>query len=446
MYKFVAGFALMSLIFWSCKDELNKTGYGILDKGDLVSVSKTEIDKATIKSFTVTDEKQRTDEPTYNLLGTFNDPVFGKTTTDFACQFRLGFYPDLTKEAQPDSLVLYLLYMDSFGDTITPQQLKVYELASDLVFDDKYYQDVNLKAISKGEVLADYKFVPKFKLDSLTNLYGSTKKIPKDTVVQELAIKLSTSLLNKLWATDSLTLSKNDRFLEYFKGLYVEAGDLNQGGGILNIYTLASGSRMIMYYHNTEEDSLYINYNINENSARVSRFSHNYSNTAFAANLDKKENQDSLIYLQTTGGLASKILIPNLNNWRDSANIAINKAELIFTVDQFYSDTAKYTPPYQVILSAINENDSLYFPSDLAFSQAYFGGIYNSVDGTYRFNIAKHMQELMSRKTTGEGYLRENYGFFLSTANRNTSYSRVVLKGATSKTGIRLEITYSKIK
>ena len=449
MYKFVAGFALLSLIFWSCKEELNKTGYGLLDKGDLVSVSQTEIDKSTIKSFTVTDEKQRTDETTYNLLGTFNDPVFGKITTDFACQFRLSNYPDLSKNAQPDSLVLYLLYMQIFGDTVTPQRLKVYELASDLSFDGKYYQDVDLKALSKAEVLADFNYVPKFELwfDSIKTVPtpGSSKTTPKDTVIQEIAIKLSASMLNRLWAADSLTLSDNDKFMDYFKGLYVEAADINQGGTIMKIFTLASGSRMIMHYHNSEEDSLFLNYNINENSARVSRFNHNYSTTAFAANLDKKENQDSLIYLQTTGGLASKILIPNLNNWRDSANIAINKAELIFTVDQLNTDTAKYLPPYQVILSAINEKDSLYFPSDLAFSEAYFGGIYNSEDGTYRFNIAKHMQELMTMNTIGEGYIRENYGFYLSTADRNTNYSRVVLKGATSSIGIRLEITYSKI-
>lgn len=445
MYKFVAGFALMSLIFWSCKEELNKTGYGLLDKGDLVSVKKTEIDKSTIKSFTVTDLKQRTDETTYNLLGTFNDPVFGKTTADFAVQFRLSRYPDLSKNAQPDSLVLYLLYREFFGDAVTPQRLKVYELASDLSFDARYEQDVNLKAISKGEVLADINYIPKFKLDSLTNLYGSTKAKPKDTVIQEIAIKLNASLINKLWSADSLTLSNNDLFLKYFKGLYIEAGDLNQGGAIIRINALAFGSRMIMHYHNSEKDSLFYNYNINENSARVNRFSHDYTNTAFAANLDKKTNQDSLIYLQTTGGLGSRILIPNLNFWRDSANIAINKAELIFQVDQFYTDTAKYTPPYQVILSAINEKDSLYFPSDLAFSQAYFGGVYNKKDGTYRFNIAKHMQELMTKKPNGVGYLRENFGFFLSMADRNSIYGRVVLKGANSKTGIRLEITYSKI-
>lgn len=451
MYKFVAGFALVSLIFWSCKDELNKTGYGLLDKGDLVSVSQTEIDKSTIKSFTVTDEKQRTDETTYNLLGTFNDPVFGKVTADFASQFRLTGYPDFSKNAQPDSLVLYLYYNQVYGDTLTPQRLKVYELASDLLFDGKYDQDVNLKALSKNEVLADYMYVPKFRLDSLTRTYGSTNADPKDTVTQEIGIKLNPSLITKLMAADSLTWSDNDRFLEYFKGLYVEAGDLNGAGSIMKINTVTQnnsvghGSYLVLHYHNSEKDSLFYSFSVNSNAARVGSFNHNYSTTAFAANLDKKENQDSLIYLQTTGGLASKILIPNLNNWRDSANIAINKAELIFSVDQLNSDTAKYLPPYQVILSAINEKDSLYFPSDLAFSEAYFGGIYNSEDGTYRFNIAKHMQELMTRKTTGEGYIRENYGFYLSTADRNTNYSRVVLKGATSSTGIRLEITYSKI-
>lgn len=452
IYKFVAGFAFIVLTLLSCKEELNKTGFGLLDQGDLVSVSKTEIDHLTNKSFTVTDEKQRTDETIYNLLGTFNDPVFGKITTGFACQFRLTEYPDFSKNAQPDSLVLYLYYNEFFGDTLTPQRLKVYELASDLSYDARYEQDVNLKALSKSEVLADFNYVPKFRLDSLTNKYGSTKKNPKDTVTQEIGIKLNPSLITKLMLADSLTLSKNDRFLEYFKGLYVEAGDLNSGGAIMNINTVAQsnsighGSYLVLHYHNSEKDSLFYSFSINSNtSARVSRFVHDYSTTVFATNLDKKANQDSLIYLQTTGGLASKILIPNLNQWRDSSNIAINKAELIFTVDQFFTDTAKYSPPYQVILSAINEKDSLYFPSDLAFSQAYFGGIYNSTDGSYRFNIAKHMQELMTRKTNGTGYLRDNYGFFLSTADRNSNYSRVALKGATSKKGIRLEITYSKI-
>jgi len=444
IYKFVFGFALMLITFWSCTDELSKAGLGLLPTGDLIHVGKV-IEKATIKAYTRTDEKQRTDEPAYNLLGTFNDPVFGKTTADFACQFRLTGYPDFSKNAQIDSLVLYLLYMEVYGDTLTPQKLKVYELASDLDIDQKYYQDINLKGLAKGEILGEKNYVPKFKLDSLSTTYGSTKKSPKDTVIQEIAIKLDQKLIQKLMAADEATWSDNDKFMQYFKGLYVEAGDLNQGGAIMKIYTLASGSRMVMHYHNSENDSLYYNYNINENAARVSRFAHDYSTTAFAANLDKEVAMDSLIYLQTTGGLRTKILIPNLGTWSDSTNFAINQAELIFQVDTILSDTAKYLPPEQLVLTAIGLDDEgkeiEYLPSDVAFSSSYYGGTYNSTDKTYRFNIAKHMQEVIEKK---EG--KENYGFYLATAFRSASIRRVALKGATSKTGIRLEITYSKIK
>ncbi|MBL7968173.1 MAG: DUF4270 domain-containing protein [Prolixibacteraceae bacterium] len=448
IYKFVIGFACLSIALFSCTDDMSKAGLGLLPTGDLVKVGKV-IEKETIKAYTFTDEKQRTDEPAYNLLGTFNDPIFGKTTADFACQFRLSGYPDFSKNAQVDSLVLYLLYMEIYGDTITPQRFKVYELASDLDIDQKYYQDVNLKGMAKGEILANKVYTPKFKLDSLSNNYGSTKKNPKDTVIQELAIKLDSKLIQKLMSADSLTWSSNDKFMNFFKGLYVEAGDMNQGGSIMKIYTLASGSRMVMHYHNSEKDSLTYYYNINENAARVNRFSHDYSNTKFAANMDKTVNQDSLIYLQTTGGLRTKIMIPELESWtklipnntNSSAHIVINQAELIFQVDTIATDTAKYVVPQQLVLTAIDKDGKEYLPSDVAFSSSYYGGAYNNTDKTYRFNIAKHMQEVIDNVKD-----KENNGFYLSTAFRSSMFRRVVLKGATSKTGIKLEITYSIIE
>ncbi len=450
MFKFVVGFAWMVIMLWGCKDEFNKTGYDLLLPGDLVTVNRV-VEKESIKSYTVTDGNQRTDEPTYNLLGTFNDPVFGKTTADFAVQFRLGSFPDFSKDAQPDSIMLYLYYMELYGDTIVPQRLKVYELASNLDVDQKYYQDINLKSLSKGEILADYSYIPKFKLDSITSNYGSTKEDPKDTVIQQISIKLDLSLARKLMAADSLTLSNNDKFLNYLKGLYIEAGDLNTGGAIMKINTIAQsntishGSYLVLHYHNSEEDSLYCSLGITQSSARISRFAHDYTKTKFATNLDKEQNQDSLIYLQTTGGLKTKILIPNLETWRDSSKVAINQAELIFQLDTIASETAKYLPPEQLVLSVIGVdsigNSTEYLPSDLAFSQTYYGGTYNKSDKTYRFNIAKHMKEVIDQKED-----RQNLGFYLSTAFRSSTMRRAVLKGATSKTGIRFEVTYSKLK
>lgn len=432
----------MVMVFWGCTNDINDLGKDLLLPGDLVKVRKYS--EKNIKAYTITDGNQRTDEPAYNLLGTFNDPIFGKTTTDFALQFRIGSYPDslkdISKKPVIDSLVLVLLYKEVYGDLVTPQQLKVYELNADLDEAQKYYQDIDLKSMSKVELLGAKNYTPKFKLDSLSSTYGSTKKDPKDTTIQEIRIKLDQKLITKLMAFDyGNSESPNDLFIKYFKGLYLEASDLNSGGAVMKINTLASGSNMAIHFHTSKTDSLIYKYNINSSSARVSRFAHDYSKTAIAAHLDKTDVQDSLIYLQTTGGLRTKILIPNLGTWSDSTNFAINKAELVFQVDSTITDLTKFLPSEQLVLTAIDKDGKEYFPSDLAFSSLYYGGTYNSADKTYRFNIAKHMQEVIDKK-------KENYGFYLSTAFRGSSFRRVILKGATSKTGIKLDIAYSKIK
>jgi len=440
-YKFVIGFVVMVVIFWGCKSDINDLGKDLLFPGDLVNVRNHS--EKNIMAYTFTDGNQRTDEAVFNLLGTFNDPLFGKTTADFACQFRLSGYPDSLKKIsikpQIDSLVLSLVYREVYGDTITPQHFKVYELGSDLDIDQKYYQNTDLKSMSKAELVGEKNYTPKFKLDSLTSTYGSTKAIPKDTTIQEIRIKLNQHLLDKLLAADSLTWSDNDKFIKYFKGLYIEADDLTQGGSILKVNTLGNGSRIAIHYHTNTTDSLIYIYNINSSSARVNRFAHDYSKTVFAAHLDKTDVQDSLIYLQTTGGLRSKIFIPNLGTWSDSTNIAINRAELIFQIDSTITDLTKFRPSEQLVLTAIDKDGKEYFPSDLAFSSLYYGGTYNSADKTYRFNIAKHLQEVIEKK-------KDNYGFYLSTAFRSSTFRRVVLKGVTSKTGIRFEVAYSKIK
>ena len=442
--KFGFAFALMVITFLSCTNDSSITGLGLLPTGDLVVVGK--VTDSNIQAFVVNDEKQRTDEPRYNLLGTFNDPVFGKTTADFANQYRLTGYPGFTKSDQIDSLVLYTAYKQIYGDTITPQVFKVYELATDLPYDGKFYQDADLKGMSYSEVLAEKIYIPKFRKDSLTNLYGSTKLIPKDTVSQEISFKLSQTLINKLLAADSATNSTNDLFLQYFKGLYIEASNLNNVGTLMKTV----GSGLMMYYHKANDTipHSYV-YTNNSTSSSVSRFTHDYSTTAFFPHLNNETVQDSLIYLQTSGGLRAKILIPNLGIWsklipemannRDTTRLAINKAELIFTLDTIQSEPLKYIPAEQLVFSAIDSEGKTYLPSDYYFLPAYYGGAYNILDHTYRFNITQHIQDVITKK-------KVNYGFYLETSFKNSIARRVVLKGATSKTGIKLEITYSKIQ
>jgi hypothetical protein len=442
VFKFVAGFALIIVAFWSCKNDLNDLGKDILDKNDLVTVRKWVSPTGSIKAYTMTDEKLRTDEPPYTLLGSFNDPVFGKTSANYACQLRLRSFPKYKPTDIIDSLVYYVYYQEIYGDTLTPQKLRVYELSSDLDIKSKYYQDVNLKDMAYNNVLAELSYIPRHK----DTLRSSTSTI-RDTVVQEIAFHLNHTFARKLMAIDSTVLatahkdSINDLFTKLFKGLYIEAGDIPSGGSILK--TLGSG--MMLYYRTSNKDTLRHWFEVTSNSANVSQFKHDYSGTAFAANLDKETAQDSLIYLQTTGGLRSKIYIPGLENWGDSTNFAINKAELIFQIDTTLTDVKKHLPQERLLLAAIGKSvvdrsDSIYYLSDYMFSPDYFGGVFRSTDKTYRFNITKHLQDIIDQKKG-----KENNGFYLESSVKNSIFRRTVLKGPTSKTGIRFEITYSKI-
>ncbi len=436
-YKYLLIFWIITTVaFFTACNEPNDLGMELLPTSDLIEV-KNLVEKNSISSYTYTEGPVRTDEPSKSLLGSFYDPVFGKTTINFATQFRLQDFPEYGTNAEADSVKLFLYYRLIYGDTITPQKFKIYELESPLDVDQNYNQDVNLKELASAQLIGQVDYTPVVRQDSAS----------QDTFYQLITIPLDNSFGQKLVDADSLQMVNNDVFLEYFKGLYIEAEEqTTPGGTILTLEAASSGdfqgSALVVYYNNDENkaedepDTLLNPYVITRFSARVNSIEHDYSGTSFEASLNVDSGDDSLIYVQATGGLKSKIYIDGITSWKDSANIGINKAELVFQVDTIASEVDKYQPPLQLLFTVLDEEGTEFLPSDYSFSSTYYGGGLRS-DYTYRFNITQHLQQII------EG-VAENHGFFLTTARKNSEASRVVLKGSNSQTGIKLVITYSK--
>jgi hypothetical protein len=134
----------------------------------------------------------------------------------------------------------------------------------------------------------------------------------------------------------------------------------------------------------------------------------------------------------------------NLSSWKDSVTIvgsdtfpyAINKAELVFQIDTVASQVHKYQPPLQMLFTLLGEDGIEYLPRDYEFSPSLYGGGLRK-DYTYHFTITQQLQLIIDGKA-------KNNGFFLTPARKNDQANRVVLKGSTSKTGIKLIVTYSK--
>ena len=204
------------------------------------------------------------------------------------------------------------------------------------------------------------------------------------------------------------------------------------------------GSALALYYNNKEIRELSVNgdtsivmpFVISKFSARVNSIEHDYTDTPFVGEINTQTTTDTLIYIQATGGLKSKILIDNLETWKDSVNTAINKAELIFEIDTVASDIHNFAPPIQLLFTVIDSTGVEFLPIDYVFNPAFYGG-YLWNDYTYRFNITQHLQEIINGSIG-------NFGFFLTPAYKNNQANRVVIKGSDSEPGIKLIITYSK--
>ena len=446
LLKIVGGLFVLVNILVACNSEQNDLGLGILPDEDLINVRNISVSDK-IASYTFNENGITSNKGATNLLGTLNDPVFGKTTANYATQFRLTSFPDFGTNPVVDSVRLYLFYRNIYGDTITTQHVKVYEMETYLDPDAEYTQDIDLKSMASDIPLAEFDYTPKVELDSAT----------QDTNYQLLTIPLDNTLGEKLIGADSLDMINNDVFLQYFKGLLLESADVTGEGSLVTLHTASSstfqGSALLVYYNNDENtilleddedpDTLSQAYLITQYSLRVNEFKHDYTGAPFLDNLDQEEEESDLIYVQPTGGLKSRITVSGLESWKDSVNMGINKAEIIFHVDTTASDIRNYPPPSQLMFTFVAPDGEEYRPIDYFFNPTFYGGVLDTSDYTYTFNITQHVQRIIDVTDPDDDDFVGNEGFFLTTGRRADIANRVILKGA-KQGGVDMRITYSK--
>ena len=440
MKYFIGLLLLTSVIIYACQKEDQTIGMNILP-GVKILETRHFKDSLSISAYTFSDENFRIDHdsigdgnPRYNMLGSFNDPVFGNTRASFSAQFRLPYNPRYENKLYPengpavlDSLILQMSYKYVYGDTITTQKIQVHELADSLYYQARYNYTYKIGNHIVPDIAGSLDHVPKFR----PSASGS------DTTAQILRIPMSSDLGNRLLHMDSLNYQSNKKFLDAFKGLYVETAPLSRKGALMRVD--APSNYLVLYYHNSKNDSLAYAYRLSANSADVSGYVHDYSNTSFFNNLNKETVNDQRVYLQPTGGTKIKINIPSLSNWKDSSNYIINKATFSVHVDTITSDFKRYEIPPIIYLKYIDKNGSEQFPTDALTSISYYGGFYNSLTGTYDFNITQHFQKII----TGE---IQNNGFYLVSPVRNISAKRVVLMTSASQSKMKLDVIYTRYK
>lgn len=426
---------LLALFVLACKKKQNTTlGTDVQPESDALYTMIS--DTSTIQAHTIKHPKTRSYQDQYKYLGSNQDPVFGRTNASIYTNFSIpnnvsgiSFGEDVAL----DSAELILTFTQSFvGDTTVPLYYQVHQLTEALSRTAAYYLDTNLTY-------------------NATAIGSCSRRITKKNGYYCIRIPLDKTFASAIISNPQY-LTDNTTFQNTYKGFYITTKNsnmLNPGnqGALLKIDLDNIVSGLYMYYHNGPYSASKASkeYRFTFSGDYASRFNNiEYNPFATGANhllTDQIVFGDSAkgkqgIFLKGVGGTKAVFRLPYIKHYADECPIAVNRAEVILKVDQTFSlATGNYEPPLQISLIAVDgEGREIYIKDQFYTADILkFGGTYDATNKQYVFNMARHVQDIMSGKI-------ENYGFNIVVANtdklsvprRDNKAERVVLGGTSS--------------
>ena len=420
--------------FASCRKQPQQIGESLLPDSSNIQVEFSG-------SQNIVAEVQRVDSLSTKsaalaLVGDLNDPHFGNSNLSFYTQIGLTSNSLQWGEgATTDSIVMQMLYSGYYGDTLTPLTLRIHEVTQDMAGDSAiYYSNTSYEV---GEEWANYTFTPRPMTKTFIN--GT------DTIgYNVLQIPIDVALGDKFMESD---FASNADFMNYFKGLRFSCEPVAGTGSICYFNLLNTKSYMRVYYHN-DYDTTFYDFNVSDKYIRFNHFDHDYS--AAQAPIIFNDTTTEYLYAQSTAGVRTKLVFPNLAQWAKdmNTNVLVNEAKLILTgandlINGVTNDTAIFNQPVQLVVVKANADGSYGILPDQLVGTSYFGGYYDPKTDQVWFRISEYVQDLILA-----GPDAENNGLYIYTYAGAYNAKRWIFHGPNSPIDeykMKLELIYSRI-
>lgn len=397
-------------------------------------------DTLNIVTTLLKDDSIRTDIAGANLLGIYNDSVFGPASASFYTEITLaGSNVNFENNAVIDSVVLSMKYVgvnSLYGSIVAPMNIEVYRLTQQLTASAYYSNDI---LTYNPTPLGSLSFLP-----NLTDTVQVTQNGSTTWQAAHIRIPLSNTFGQEILdaGKDANVIANNTDLKALVNGLYITPSTnvtnttlSKSEGAILYLDMNSSLSTLTVFYSNDNGSEKSYSFIINSESKKFNHFEHNYTGTEIEKQLTNVANDSTLTYVQAMGGVKTKLMIPNLKNLSSDGKIIVNKAEIIFPVSEIGDNLASIPT---LALTGINANNEATFLIDYFENAAYFGGTYNASNKTYTFNISRHIQDLINNNTV-------DYGMYLIATGSSIQANRSVLNSFKHPSNkIKLNITYSK--
>lgn len=485
----IFSFALLYFVaaFTSCTkiNEGTELGGDLIPVVDNVNTFETSFEVVTDNRTSYYNDSTKLSFYDLVALGQLNDPEFGATNASVYFNFfrdsaRFGLYPFIARKDSItiDSVVLSLSYQGGYGDSVATQSLSVFELPQNTTFKDSAFYNFNHQPdFAVGNQIGTRSYRNADLNDSIV------VKAPSDTIARKVAnvlrIRLNNSFGERLKISDSNAYRSYEIFHTIFPGLGIRPNS----GNALSYFDLTdlAKSRISVYYKARIGG---------RDSAAVTDFTHYVAVPLVAtinppnfingkANLIRRTpgggyatygatgTVDPLLHIQSAPGSVAYITIPGLDT---VSNKVVHRAELIVSRVTSAGDD-KFEVPGLLFLDHITANKDTGFTFFRDFSvnttgqydYQNFGGLLRT-DGTYRFNITRYVQGILTRNEPNDT-LRLYAPYRTNVSDRNLitqggsklvtipvisriAYGRVVVAGGNyidPSRRMRLRVIYSKL-
>ncbi len=437
MKNFIAACLLLATLA-GCKEDAGVIGLDLQPGGEALDLNVN--DTLSLVTTTIAVDSVKTDELSQNILGSYNDPLFGKVSTQVLTEFRLP-ENNLNFGTSPvlDSVVLVFRFNGNKANygQLDAQKFKVCKL-NDRIYADRSYTNNSAFSIDVADI-SYHQAVQALNLtDSITVAVGNhTEKRPP-----HLRIRLSDAFGNTLLNTPGANYASDEAFLNnVLKGIAIIPDNPGQSagqGGIVGLDLQSAISGLVVYYNDTMQKTFIVT----SSSARIGVYQHSNKNTQLTGQISNPGNYDTT-FVQSLGVARTKIQVPHLYGVLNDRKTLINMAELIIPV---YPNTVdvNYKAPSRLGLFAIDETGGQALLTDELDNPTRFGGFYDSASASYHFVITRHIQQLISNYLMQGKDLNRGFYLIVPTDNPYTA-SRAMLDTRKNPTRrIRLKLTYTK--
>lgn len=476
-------FILFNTFLFSCsRFDQSELGGDLLPGSDNMATDTMMLAVSTISYIdpdtSVVDKKEQ------HLIGSTNDPLFGKTTAAAFMQFLPPSYPfklPATKDSlYLDSLVLTLSYTGTYGDTAAVSSFNVYKVNDPEFKPAKRFTVTQAPTFSTADLLGS----KSFRAADLGKGFRLAYKT--DSVVNQLRIRLNDQLGRDLLDQDNISGAfQNDSIFKSFLRGFAIVPDSLSSGNALHYFSLTNGNTSLQLYYRvlkpdnkidtTKTDFFFIPEVIR--SANANKIHRTYTGST-ADPVINSGLPSSLAFIQTAPGTSSTVKVTGLDTLAGK-NYIIHRAELV--ARQIYQGPLQtentFLPPtlHLFTLNGSGQNAPIPYDSIFYFQQSsfdfvrnvtlfniqntYSGGAAtfylddaNNTAAEYRMNITRYVQNIVNGRAVRRDfklaapYFAEFSGGRSSGTSINPiAFGRVQLGGGTHpRYPMYVRIYYSK--